>query len=86
MLKNNSNQEHVNSSHTDPLDYWQRFPRSSLISKSFFSLLDFVTLVFASAVAFFCLVITIFYEYDVTSVSSAVTTGAILVATAGALI
>ena len=47
-------------------------------------LLNFVTLGFASAVVFCCLVITIFYVFDVTSVSSAVTVGAIAVATAGA--
>ena len=50
------------------------------------SLLNFVTLGFASAVAFCYLVITIFYAFDVTSVSSEVTTGEIAVATAGELI
>ena len=54
--------------------------------KAFFSLLNFVTLGFASAVAFYCLAITIFYEFDVTSVSIAVTVGEISVASAGALI
>ena len=37
---------------------------------SFFPLMIFVTLGFASAVAFCCLVITIFYVFDVTSVRS----------------
>ena len=41
---------------------------------------------FAPAVAFFCLVITIFYVFDATSVRSAVTAGVIAGATAGALI
>ena len=40
-----------------------------LIFKSLCSLMNFVTLGFASAVAFFCLVMTIFYAFDVTSVS-----------------
>ena len=39
-----------------------------------------------NAVAFCFLVITIFYAFDVTSVSSAVTIGVTEVATAGALI
>ena len=47
---------------------------------------EFFTLGFASAVAFCCLVVTIFYAFDVTSVSSAVIAGVIAVATAGALI
>ena len=54
--------------------------------KSFCSLVNFVTLGFASDIVFCCLVITIFYAFDVTSVSSAVTIGATAVATAGALI
>ena len=44
-----------------------------------------VTTSIASAVSFCCLVITIFYAFDVTSFSSAVTAGAIEVVTAGAL-
>ena len=49
-------------------------------------MLNFVTLGFASAVALFCLVITIFYAFDVASVRISVKIGAVAVATAGALI
>ena len=49
-------------------------------------LTEFFTLGFASAVAFCCLVITIFYAFDITIVRSAVTIGAIVVATAVSLI
>ena len=38
--------------------------------KSICSLVNFFTLVFASAIAYCCLVITIFYAFGVTSVSS----------------
>ena len=68
--------------------------RSELLNffslKSFCSLLNFVTLGFASAVAFYCLVFTIFYAFDITSDSSSVTAVAISeateVVTEGALI
>ena len=53
---------------------------------SFSSLLNFVTLGFASAISFCSLVITIFYAFDVTSVSSGVTAGAMEGATVGMLI
>ena len=66
--------------------FWQRIVDILSFFKSFCSLVNFVTLGFDSAVAFFCLVITIFYSFDVTSFSSEVTIGAIPVATAGALI
>ena len=51
--------------------------------KSFCSLLNFVILGFASAFAFFRLIFTTFYAFDVTSDSSGVTAGAIAGATAG---
>ena len=70
MLNYNSNIKHVNSSDTDPMLYWKRILEVLLFFKSLCSLLNFVTLGFASAFAFFCLVITIFYEFDVTNVSS----------------
>ena len=55
MLKNNSNQEHLNSSDTDPLHYWQQIIELLSFFFSFYCLLIFVTLVFASAVEFCCI-------------------------------
>ena len=49
-------------------------------------LAEFFTLGFAFAVAFCCLVITIFYAFDVTSVSSSVKIRAIAGVTAGVLV
>ena len=61
--------------------------RSELLNffslKSFCSLLNFVTLGFASSVALCCLVFTIFYVFGVTSNSSAVIVGEIAGAIAG---
>ena len=59
-----------NFKNTLPIKHWISITWRSFIFKSFCSVLNVVTLGFASAVEFCCLVITIFCAFDVTSVSS----------------